>query len=361
MEKTAIMNWASYILSFCLHVLIILLIWLWPASPPVKLDAPPVMISLVDGAPGGNRTPSSILGAAGQPTSGPRDFAAPAPKAEVAAPPQTVPDAAPIKTPPREAAQERAAREEAKEAPRPRPKPDDNAAALLAKKKKEEELKRQQEERERQQAELKKKKEEERREAEQKKQEERKKAEQKKKEEARKKAAEQKKKEDDRKKAEQARREKEKDSVAAALRDARRKASSRVESGDRGTAVEQALAQARKNAGGDGGGGGGEGDGPGGGGLNEVYLGQIMLAVRPNWSFASASRANLACVVHIVVDMNGEIQDSQVTQGSGNAQFDASAVNAVIRTSKAGLFPKPPSPEYCEVDLVFRLDELSRR
>ncbi|MCI7569853.1 MAG: cell envelope integrity protein TolA [Desulfovibrio sp.] len=354
------MNWASYILSFCLHVLIILLIWLWPASPPVRLDAPPVMISLVDGAPGGNRTPSSILGAAGQPTSGPKDFAAPAPKAEVAAPAATPPQAEPIKSPPKEAAQDRSPKDEVKEAPRPRPKPDDNAAALLAKKKKEEEAKRRQEERERQQAELK-KKEEERREAEQKKkEEERKKAEQKKKEEARKKA-EQKKKEEERKKAEQERKEKEKDSVAAALRDARRKASSRVESGDRGTAVEQALAQARKNAGGDGGGGGGEGDGPGGGGLNEVYLGQIMLAVRPNWSFASASRANFACIVHVSVDMNGEVQDAQVTQGSGNAQFDASAVNAVIRTGKAGLFPKPPSPEYCEVDLVFRMDELSRR
>ena len=309
------MNWASYILSFCLHVLIILLIWLWPASPPVKLDAPPVMISLVDGAPGGNRTPSSILGAAGQPTSGPRDFAAPAPKAEVAAPAATPPQAEPIKSPPKEAAQDRSPKDEVKEAPRPRPKPDDNAAALLAKKKKEEEAKRRQEERERQQAELKKK------------EEERKKAEQKKKEEARKKA-EQKKKEEERKKAEQERKEKEKDSVAAALRDARRKASSRVESGDRGTAVEQALAQARKNAGGDGGGGGG--------GLNEVYLGQIMLAVRPNWSFASASRANFACIVHVSVDMNGEVQDAQVTQGSGNAQFDASAVNAVIRTGKAG-------------------------
>lgn len=341
------MNWASYILSFCLHVLIILLIWLWPASPPVRLDAPPVMISLVDGAPGGNRTPSSILGAAGQPTSGPKDFAAPAPKAEVAAPAASPPKAEPIKSPPKEAAQDRP-RDEVKEAPRPRPKPDDNAAALLAKKKKEEEAKRRQEERERQQAELKEK------------EEERKKAELKKKEEARRKA-EQKKKEEERKKAEQARKEKEKDSVAAALRDARRKASSRVESGDRGTAVEQALAQARKNAGGDGGGGGGEGDGPGGGGLNEVYLGQIMLAVRPNWSFASASRANLACIVHVSVDMNGDVQEAQVTQGSGNAQFDASAVNAVIRTGKAGLFPKPPSPEYCEVDLVFRMDELSRR
>ena len=343
------MNWASYTLSFCLHALILVLLWFWPASPPLRLDAPPVMISLVEGAPGGNRAPSSILGAAGQPSSGPRDLAAPAPKADVAAPARNTPEAAPIKSAPRETPKDIAARKsDTKDAPTPRPKPDDSAALLAAKK------------------EAEKKKEEERRETERKqREEERKKAEQKKKEEERKKD-EEKKKENDRKQAEQkkkeeARKEKEKDSVAAALRDARRKASSRVESGDRGAAVEQALAQARKNAGGDGGGGGGEGDGPGGGGLNDVYLGQIMLAVRPNWSFASASRANLACVVHVVVDGNGGIVDAQVTRGSGNAQFDASAVNAVIRTGKAGLFPKPPSPEYGDVDLVFRLDELSRR
>ena len=345
------MNWASFTLSFCLHALVLLLIWVWPSSPPVRLDAPPVMISLVEGAPGGNRAPSSILGAAGQPSSGPRDLAAPAPRADVAAPAQSAPDAAPVKSAPRETARDAAARKQAvKDAPAPRPKEDPNAALLAAKKKEEAERKKEEERRE-----TARRREEERAAAERKKrEEERKKAEEKKKEEARAQA-------ERKKKEEAARKEKEKDSVAAALRDARRKASSRAESGDRGAAVEQALAQARKNAGGDGGGGGGEGAGPGGGGLNEVYLGQIMLAVRPNWSFASASRANLACIVHVVVDGNGGIVDAQVTRGSGNAQFDASAVNAVIRTGKAGLFPKPPSPEYGDVDLVFRLDELSRR
>ena len=151
------------------------------------------------------------------------------------------------------------------------------------------------------------------------------------------------------------------DPVKDALAQARRSASSRVESGDRGNAVEQALAQARRNAGGTGGGGGGEGDGPGGGGLNEAYLGTVMLSVRPNWSFASASRANMSCVVHIVVNMQGEVQQATVTQSSGNAQYDASAVNAIWRTSRGGEFPPPPSAEFTELDLVFTLNEMMGR
>ena len=44
------MNWASYLLSLCLHLAVFLLIMFWPSSPPVNLETPPVMISLVDGA-----------------------------------------------------------------------------------------------------------------------------------------------------------------------------------------------------------------------------------------------------------------------------------------------------------------------
>ena len=95
------------------------------------------------------------------------------------------------------------------------------------------------------------------------------------------------------------------------MNQARREATSRVESGDKGSSVEQALAQARRNAGGDGGGGGGEGDGPGGGGLNDVYMGQVMLAVRPNWSFTSATRLNLVCVVRVKVNLQGEVEKSR--------------------------------------------------
>ena len=140
-----------------------------------------------------------------------------------------------------------------------------------------------------------------------------------------------------------------------------RKASSRADSGDRGNAIEQALAQAQRKAGGNRGGGGGEGDGPGGGGLGDVYMGQVMLAVRPNWGFASAGRVNLSCVVRVKVDMQGKVLQAEISQSSGNSQFDASARNAVKRTDSDGPFPPPPSAEYTDLDLVFTSDELMGR
>ena len=85
-----------------------------------------------------------------------------------------------------------------------------------------------------------------------------------------------------------------------------------------------------------------------------------MLAVRPNWGFASAGRLNLHCVINVKVDAQGKVLQTTVTRGSGNAQFDASAVNAIIRTSQSGQFPPPPSADYSDLDLVFTLDELMR-
>uniref|UniRef100_UPI003AB70DB5 energy transducer TonB n=1 Tax=Desulfovibrio sp. TaxID=885 RepID=UPI003AB70DB5 len=104
-----------------------------------------------------------------------------------------------------------------------------------------------------------------------------------------------------------------------------------------------------------------EGDGPGGGGLNDVDMGQVMLAVRPNWSFTSATRLNLVCVVRVKVNLQGEVEKVDVTQSSGNAQYDSSAANAIWRTSRAGAFPPPPSEQYTELDLVFTLNELMGR
>ena len=150
------------------------------------------------------------------------------------------------------------------------------------------------------------------------------------------------------------------DPIAAALQKAR-KASSRADSGDRGNAIEQALAQAQRKAGGNRGGGGGEGDGPGGGGLGDVYQGQVMLAVRPNWGFNSAKRVNLSCVVNVKVDMQGKVLQANLIQSSGNQLFDSNTVNAIMRTSQAGEFPPPPSAEYTDLDLVFTFDELMGR
>ena len=123
------MNWASYLLSLCLHLAVFLLIMFWPSSPPVNLETPPVMISLVDGAPGGNRTPSSILGKMGKPTDGPKDVSPPAKKADAAAPERpevkadpTVDKARPVEAKP-EPKVERKPEPKHEVKPKPEPKP----------------------------------------------------------------------------------------------------------------------------------------------------------------------------------------------------------------------------------------------
>ncbi len=52
----------SYFFSILLHLALALLIFLWPSSPPVKLDQPMMQISVNMGAPGGNRMASPVLG-----------------------------------------------------------------------------------------------------------------------------------------------------------------------------------------------------------------------------------------------------------------------------------------------------------
>lgn len=319
------MHLAALIISLCLHIGLFLLLWFWPAPQPLHLSAPPMMISLVEGAPGGDRMPSPILGHVGDPAEGPIAAAAPAPKAEVAAPPKEEIKApnmdaprqadtpAPIKPEPVPIPEKQPEPVRTPEPPKPEPKPEAKP-----------------------------------------KQEEPKKPEPKKPEP---------KKPEPKKPAPKPvpKKPAKVDPIAAALQQARRKASSRAESGDRGNAIERALAQARRGASGTSGGGGGEGEGPGGGGLGDVYIGQVMLAVRPNWGFASPGRRALACVVKVIVDLQGKVQQAVVTRSSGNAQFDASAVNSVIRTSEAGDFPPPPNQNYTDLDLVFTLDEMMGR
>ena len=328
------MRLASYVLSFCLHAAIFLLIWFWPSRPPIKLDTPPVMISLVDGATGGNRTPSPILGHMGQPGDGPMAPTPPAPKAEVAAPERAeVKEPKPVPPQPKQDAAAEVKKPEPKPEPKPQPKPEPKEEAKPIAQKKEDKPKPKEEHP---------------------------------KEPPKEQAKDQKKPEppkaDAKKDAKESKDAKSNvDPVAAALQQAR-KATSRAESGDRGNAVEQALAQAQRRAGGNRGGGGGEGTGPGGGGLGDVYMGQVMLAVRPNWGFASAGRVNLRCIINVRVDGQGKLlQNPTVTHSSGNSQFDSSAVNAIVRTAQSGQFPPPPSADYGDLDLVFTLDELMGR
>lgn len=327
------MRLSSFLLSLCLHGGVLLLILYWPASPPIRPDAPPITISLVQGDAGGNLLPSPILGHMGEPQDGPLAPTPPAPMAEIAAPareeiktPAQLPDNAPEPPAPQKPEPVReppAPSEPAPPKPQAQPAPEQPRAAEA---KKPEPPKQEPKKPEPKKPEPKKT-------------------------EAAKQAAP---------KSGNRKPETKKDPIAEALQ-AARKATSRSQSGDRGNAVEQALAQARKNAGGNRGGGGGEGAGPGGGGLGDVYIGQVMLAVRPNWGFASPGRNSLSCVIRVQVDMQGKVLDTSVSRSSGNRQFDASAVNAIVRTSQAGEFPAPPNPDYMFLDLVFTLDEMLGR
>ena len=325
---------ASYVLSLCLHIGIILIIWLWPASKPLVYPEQPVMISLVDGAPGGNKEPSPILGPMGATADGESAPAPAAKKAEGAQQEREETRAAPIKAPKdeRPMKKEEPKKPELKPAPKQEVQPKEKA---ISPKKKDikEEPKKKDEEKPKPQAKP-----------------------QEQKQDQKQKTSGKDTKDSENKGAE------DKDAIASALNQARRKATSRTGSDSGGgSSVEQALAQARKNAGGNRGGGGGEGSGPGGGGLHSVYLGQVMLAVRPNWGYASGSRANLQCTVHITVTAAGQVQTAQIVASSGNAQYDASCVNAIWRTSKAGDFPPPPTPMYHELDIVFTLNEMRGR
>lgn len=358
------MQLASYLISICLHLGLFLLVVFWPAPPPVRLDSPPVVISLVDGAPGGNMTQSPILGHAGEPGDDPKELGAPAEKSEIAAPAQDeIRKPAPVETPSEETlpVKPQPVMEPAKPLP-----PKEEATPVKKPEPKKEEPKKPEPKREEPKKAAPVKQEPKKPEP---KKEEPKKPEPKR-EEPKKPAP----KTEDKKKPEPKKPEPKKpepkktapkkppkDPIAAALEQARKKASSRVESGDRGNAVEQALAQARKKASGNRGGGGGEGTGPGGGGINNVYLGQVMMAVRPNWGFASPARVNLKCVVAVKTDMNGKVLSAELVQSSGNRQFDVSAVNAVMRTDNAGQFPPPPNQDLTELDLVFSMDELTVR
>lgn len=303
------MRIASYILSLCLHAGIFLLIWFWPAPPPLKLDTPPIMISLVAGDQGGNRAPSPILGHVGD-TSAHEQLAPqpPAPQNEVAMterPAQALPAPAEQAIPEETVPIKPAPQPEPVPVTIPKPEPESKKPEPVKEEKPVEESKKQQ------------------------------------------KTPEPPKKPD-----KPAPKKPKPDPVAEALAKAR-KATSRNSDQKKGNAIERALAEAKQKAGGNRGGGGGSGDGPGGGGLGDVYNGQIMLAIQPNWAYTSSSRAKLVCVIDVIVDMQGRVQSAKVAQSSGNIQYDNTTINAIIRTSEAGDFPPPPNPGYTELNLVF--------
>ncbi len=120
----------------------------------------------------------------------------------------------------------------------------------------------------------------------------------------------------------------------------------------------RALAEAKRKSGGFKGGGGGAGAGTGGGSLNAVYMGQVMMAVKPHWDYESATRDNPIVKVRVQLNSQGEVLRAEVEESSGNVQFDSSAVNAVIRTGQAMMFPSPPTKEYQNLILIFSKEML---
>ena len=120
-----------------------------------------------------------------------------------------------------------------------------------------------------------------------------------------------------------------------------------------GSALSNALAELQEM---EMGGGGGTGSGNGGGGIYDVYAAQVILAVQPNWSMPTYSRQNLVVQVRIRLDISGTVLSAEIVEGSGRADFDASAVNAVLRTK---VLPKPPTKEQQDLIISFNALELA--
>ncbi len=104
------------------------------------------------------------------------------------------------------------------------------------------------------------------------------------------------------------------------------------------------------------GGGGGTGSGNGGGGIYDVYAAQVILTVQPNWKMPTYSRQNLVVQVRIKLDIAGNVMNASIEESSGRADFDASAVNAVLRTKT---LPKPPTKEQQDLIISFNSLELA--
>lgn len=329
------MHYTSFLLSLALHCAIVLLVAFWPASPPVRLDMPVVQVDLVSlGAPGGPKAPPAPAPGPVQPQATP----APAPTA-------SSPRAAPVATP--EAPEKPAPRAEPRPAPKaepkfepklaPTPEPKLDAKAISEKK-------------DEQQA--------------------RAEAPEPRKDIAQNATA-----------AAPARPEPKRpeppnpsDVLKRALADVRTKTGGAPERGKTRAGVTSGAAGARDVAnalsalqasvktgakaggGSTGGGDGSGGDGSGGVGIAGVYTMQVMQIVRGNWQFpALASRENLAVRVRVKIAPNGQIQDFNVEQPSGRADFDASALKALGKTS---VLPPPPSPEFQDLVLNFNLQEM---
>lgn len=76
----------------------------------------------------------------------------------------------------------------------------------------------------------------------------------------------------------------------------------------------------------------------------KAFLKSGMQAVRSNWSLTAPEVARLRCALNVRLHLRGGLLQADMSRSSGNALFDASALQAVKRTGDAGQFPLPPSP-----------------
>jgi TonB family protein len=312
------MQLGSYCASVLLHSMLVLMVLLWPVKPRLDLSQA-VQISLVDGAPGGELRQSPVLGHQGDLSAPPKAEPKPAPEAP---PPQIAPEAMPqevrarvesepLKTP------VELPRPESAPQPAPPPPPPPDTATPISERKVEQPPQPQP------------------------------------KPEAKPETAPKPEppKPAETKKTPEVSRD---DAIRAALADAQRQALGPSQSA-RQDAVARALNEAARQSRRGTGGGGGEGEGPGGGGLKNVYIGLVILAVRPNWSYSNFTlRENIVVTVRIKLDPAGNVLDCYVERSSGNPAFDTSAVNAIIRTK---VLPPPPTAEEQDLSIGFNSQE----
>jgi colicin import membrane protein len=350
------MNTGSFILSLLLHLGALAFLLYAPAHKPVDLTRPSVQVSLVMGLPGGENLPSPVLGhrppeaekqvLSTESAPKPEAVQEPAPSApeiaEIPRPedlrqdmPQPEPD--PVRQPQpdeqRQPEPQQIARaQEAVPIPRPDAQPEKKAEPKPEPKKAPEPEKKPEPKPEQ------------------------------------KKAPEPEKKPDPKPEKKPAEKAEKKPAgpvnpAADALADARKQAHSASGKGSgKGSAAASALKDLARELGGKTGvgGGGGQGDGPGGGGIYDVYAGLVIEAVRPNWSIPVMSRSNMVVQVRIELDRNGKVLDCTIERSSGRPDFDASAVNAVQRTSEKGMFPKPPTRAQQDILITFNSQDLIR-
>lgn len=293
----------GFLVSLILHTLLLLAIIFWPQIPPKKINTERYLVSMVIGEMGGENLPSPVAGMRQPKETAPSVMPESQPQAEESMPqpsnavetPQKAPKQMPKATP------------IPKDDPKPEP-PKEIAEAPKPEPKKEPESKKEPE----------------------------------KKPEPKKETKKEQPKTDNKKDKPKS------NSINDALKEAKKQEKSKG-----GSALSDALSELQEMQMG---GGGGTGTGNGGGGIYDVYAAQVILAVQPNWSMPTYSRQNLVVQVRIRLDISGTVLSAEIVEGSGRADFDASAVNAVLRTK---VLPKPPTKEQQNLIISFNALELA--